>query len=169
MPRGIISYVFETAAGWVGLSASESGLRQLTLPMGTAAAARQQLGVTGEDLTGDSRFIDDAMPRLSAYFRGNRISFPDKLDLSPATAFQRRVWQETKNIPYGETRTYGWIAAQIGQPGAARAVGQALGRNPLPIIIPCHRVLGAGGNLGSFTGGIRWKKYLLELESSYVK
>jgi len=76
------------------------------------------------------------------------------------------VWQATRLIPYGETRSYLWVAVQIGKPGAARAVGQALGRNPLPVIIPCHRVIASDGGLGGFTGGLVMKRRLLELETS---
>jgi methylated-DNA-[protein]-cysteine S-methyltransferase len=74
------------------------------------------------------------------------------------------VWLATQKILHGETRSYGWIAGQLGKPEAARAVGQALGRNPLPIIVPCHRVVSGNGGLGGFTGGLDMKKYLLELE-----
>jgi len=76
------------------------------------------------------------------------------------------VWQATRLIPYGETRSYLWVAVQIGKPGAARAVGQALGRNPLPVIVPCHRVIAADGGLGGFTGGLEMKRRLLELETT---
>ncbi len=93
-------------------------------------------------------------------------SFPDELDLSTATPFQRQVWEKTRLIPYGETRSYSWVAEQIGKPGAARAVGQALGRNPLPIIIPCHRVVASDGKLCGFAGGLGMKRRLLSLEAS---
>ncbi|GAH65608.1 unnamed protein product, partial [marine sediment metagenome] len=94
--------------------------------------------------------------------------FPDRLDLSGATDFQRKVWETTRLIPYGETRSYAWVAEQIKQPRALRAVGQALGRNPLPIIVPCHRVVASNGKPGGFTGGIEVKKRLLHLEGAAV-
>jgi len=106
------------------------------------------------------------MKRLRTYIAGQRATFPDELDLSPATAFQREVWQITRLIPYGETRSYSWVAEQLGQAGAVRAVGQALARNPLPIIIPCHRVVAKNGKLGGYSGGIEMKRYLLSLEAS---
>jgi len=109
------------------------------------------------------------MERLRMYFRGQETAFPVKLDLSGATAFQRDVWEITRAIPYGETRSYGWVAGQIKKPGAARAAGQALGRNPLPIIIPCHRVIAGNGGLGGFSGGIECKKQLLRLEGAYSR
>jgi O-6-methylguanine DNA methyltransferase len=86
------------------------------------------------------------------------------LDLSNGTAFQRRVWAALAGIPRGQTRTYGQIAAAIRRPKAARAVGQACGANPIPVLIPCHRVLGAGGRPGGFTAGLEWKRRLLARE-----
>ena len=106
------------------------------------------------------------MERLKVYFSGHRITFPDKFDLSQATHFQREVWEKTRFIPYGETKSYAWVAEQIKKPRAVRAVGQALGKNPLPIIVPCHRVVASGGKLGGFGGGVEMKRYLLSLEAS---
>lgn len=106
------------------------------------------------------------MERLRAYFSGNEVAFPDELDLSGATPFRCRVWEKTRTIPYGETRSYTWVAGQIKQPEAVRAVGQVLGKNPLPIIIPCHRVITAGGKLGGYSEGLEMKRYLLRLETS---
>lgn len=104
------------------------------------------------------------MEQLTAYFIGCPVYFPDELDLSRATPFQRRVWQAARLIPYGQTRSYAWVAGQAGAPLAARAVGQALGMNPLPVIIPCHRVLASDGAMGGFTGGLEMKQRLLALE-----
>jgi len=84
--------------------------------------------------------------------------------LAGTTRFQQNVWRMVRNIPCGETRSYGWVAKQLGLPRAARAVGQALARNPVPIVIPCHRVIGSDGNLGGFGGGVKIKKFLLHLE-----
>ena len=106
------------------------------------------------------------MERLRAYFSGHQIAFPDKLDLSGATPFQRKVWEITRLIPYGKTRSYLWVVEQIKQPGAAQAVGQALSRNPLPIIVPCHRVVASDGKLGGFSGGVEMKRRLLFLEAA---
>jgi methylated-DNA-[protein]-cysteine S-methyltransferase len=92
------------------------------------------------------------------------VEFPDKLDLSSATDFQRQVWRVTQTIPYGETRSYGWVAERLAKRGAARAVGQALARNRLPVIIPCHRVLASDG-LGGYSGGVGVKESLLRREA----
>ena len=104
---------------------------------------------------------------LARYFSGQTVNFDDyEVDLTGFTDFQRRVYEETRAIPPGEVRTYGEIARAIGNPEASRAVGNALGRNPACIVIPCHRVVGANGELGGFTGGLRWKRALLRLEGS---
>lgn len=101
--------------------------------------------------------------QLEEYFAGKRQTFD--LPLVPkGTTFQREVWQALLRIPYGETTTYGALAVAIGRPKAARAVGMALNKNPIPIIIPCHRVVGSNGSLTGFAWGIEAKKYLLDLE-----
>jgi methylated-DNA-[protein]-cysteine S-methyltransferase len=88
-----------------------------------------------------------------------------KLDLRSATPFSKRVWRATSKIPYGQVRSYAWVAEKLGNPDAARAVGGALGRNPVPIFIPCHRVLDSDGGLGGFGAGLPLKRWLLALES----
>jgi methylated-DNA-[protein]-cysteine S-methyltransferase len=106
----------------------------------------------------------EAERQLGEYFSGRRRSFDLKLDFA-GTAFQRRVWSALLNIPYGETRSYAQIAREIGSPRAARAVGAASGRNPLSIVAPCHRVVGASGKLTGFAGGLENKARLLALEA----
>jgi methylated-DNA-[protein]-cysteine S-methyltransferase len=105
----------------------------------------------------------EAERQLAEYFAGRRMVFDLPLAAS-GTPFQLQVWQALLRIPYGETRTYGAIAREIGHPAAARAVGAANGRNPLSIIAPCHRVIGASGALTGFAGGLAVKRYLLDLE-----
>ncbi len=111
----------------------------------------------------DPGSFSTAVEQLDAYFAGERIDFDMELDLR-GTEFQRRVWQALLTIPYGETRSYGEIAEQIGAPGAARAVGLANGHNPIAIVVPCHRVIGASGSLTGYGGGLNRKRALLELE-----
>lgn len=101
--------------------------------------------------------------QLGEYFAGERRRFDVPLSFA-GTDFQKRVWAALLTIPFGETRSYGEIADQLGKPGASRAVGAANGRNPISIIAPCHRVIGSGGQLTGFAGGLEAKKYLLELE-----
>ena len=111
----------------------------------------------------DDRAFPDAVEQLDAYFAGELQEFDLSLHLS-GTEFQRRVWNALRTIPYGETRTYGEIAQQIGAPTAFRAVGLANGHNPIAVIVPCHRVIGANGSLTGFGGGLERKSALLELE-----
>lgn len=103
---------------------------------------------------------------LADYFHRRLPIPPLPLDLRCGTSFQRQVWQELCRIPYGETRSYQQLADQIGRPRAARAVGQACGRNPIAILVPCHRVITSGGRLGGFSGGLAIKRLLLDLERS---
>lgn len=106
----------------------------------------------------------EAVDQLDAYFAGERRSF--SLPLAPrGTAFQREVWEALRAIPYGATSSYGALAAAIGRPRAVRAVGLANGRNPLPIVVPCHRVVGSDGSLTGYGGGLEAKRMLLELET----
>jgi methylated-DNA-[protein]-cysteine S-methyltransferase len=114
----------------------------------------------------DSAAFADVVDQLHAYFAGELTEFD--LELHPeGTTFQLRVWQALCQIPYGETRSYGEIAEQIGKPGAARAVGLANGRNPIGIVVPCHRVIGASGSLTGYGGGLERKRLLLALERDH--
>ena len=124
-------------------------------------AARSTLWLTRSP----SPIIELARTQLKEYFTGSRQVF--ELPLDPrGTDFQRRVWQRLLKIPYGATTTYGALARELGDPGASRAVGLANGSNPLPIVIPCHRVIGANGALTGFGGGLPTKAALLDLERS---
>ena len=108
----------------------------------------------------------DAVEQLHAYFDGDLTEFDLALDLR-GTLFQRRVWNALIQIPYGETQSYGEIAERVGKPGAARAVGMANGHNPIGIIVPCHRVIGADGSLTGYGGGLDRKRILLQLERDH--
>ncbi len=166
MTQRLNHFIFNTEAGWLGLLGSSEGLRLVVLPQNSEQKARESLGDYVKQADWSSEPFRDLAERLQAYFKGEKVNFPDRLDLSGATEFQRRVWEATRHIPYGETRSYAWVARQIEKPAASRATGQALGRNPLPLIIPCHRVLASDGSLGGFTGGLDMKRYLLKLETS---
>jgi methylated-DNA-[protein]-cysteine S-methyltransferase len=115
------------------------------------------------DWSADPGAFNDAVDQLGAYFAGELTDFDIELDLR-GTEFQQRVWKALLTIPYGDTRSYGEIAEQIGAPGAARAVGLANGHNPIAIVVPCHRVIGASGSLTGYGGGFDRKRTLLELE-----
>jgi methylated-DNA-[protein]-cysteine S-methyltransferase len=113
----------------------------------------------------DDTTFEDVVGQLEAYFAGDLVDFHVELDLV-GTEFQRRVWAALLTIPYGETRSYGEIAVQIGSPGASRAVGLANGHNPVGIIVPCHRVIGASGSLTGYGGGLNRKRQLLDMEKN---
>jgi methylated-DNA-[protein]-cysteine S-methyltransferase len=115
----------------------------------------------------DDEAFPDAVEQLEAYFAGERTDFDMSLELV-GTEFQRRVWAALLTIPYGETRSYGEIARQIGSPGAFRAVGLANGHNPIGIVVPCHRVIGSNGSLTGYGGGLNRKRALLDMEKSRV-
>jgi len=157
---------FSTDMGWVGMLASAKGLLSTTLPQPSIDGVRHLLGDSVNHAIWSPHLFKDLMERLKVYFSGHRTTFPDELDLSRATHFQREVWEITRLIPYGETRSYAWVAEQIKKPRAMRAVGQALSKNPLPIIVPCHRVVASDGKLCGFGGGVEMKRYLLFLETS---
>jgi methylated-DNA-[protein]-cysteine S-methyltransferase len=127
---------------------------------------REPAGAASEPVPSDARAgLRDAEAQLQEYFRGRRRAFD--LRLAPhGTPFERTVWERLRAIPYGATTSYGTIAAELGLTNGARAVGAANGANPIPIVIPCHRVIGADGRLTGFGGGLPLKRALLELEGA---
>jgi O-6-methylguanine DNA methyltransferase len=160
--------VFNTAAGWIAVLASAEGLIENSLPQISKENALNSLHIVKYNTffsPAPNRFADLA-GRFSEYFAGKKASFPDRLDLAAATPFQRNVWEAARQIDYGQTKSYGWLADTINKHGAARAVGHALGKNPLPIIVPCHRVIGSKGDLTGFSGGLDVKRRLLEIEGA---
>ena len=148
----------DSPVGTLTLAGPDSTLRHLRMEDQTYEPNRA-------DWRRDEGAFGDAVEQLQAYFAGELTTFDLDLELL-GTAFERRVWAALRTIPYGETRSYGEIAQQIGAPGAFRAVGRANGRNPVGIIVPCHRVLGANGGLTGYGGGLDRKRALLELEKS---
>lgn len=143
-----------------------------SLPIGMICIEEDNGAVTGlrmdESVSEEEQetpLIRKTYEQLTEYFCGKRREFDVPLSLK-GTAFQEKVWQALRQIPYGETRTYGEIACRIGNPKACRAVGGANHNNPVMILVPCHRVVGADGSLTGFGGGIQVKKYLLDLEKT---
>jgi methylated-DNA-[protein]-cysteine S-methyltransferase len=153
-----------TNLGQVDILCSGRGLRHLSLPhKGPSLIKLPALQNTGTP----PRYLAELENQLAAYFSGTRIEFDIPLDLDGYSAFHRSVWMATRAIPYGETRSYGWVAWQVGSPRSARAVGQALARNPVTVIIPCHRVIRSDGTPGGFAGSaysIETKIAMLSLE-----
>jgi methylated-DNA-[protein]-cysteine S-methyltransferase len=114
------------------------------------------------------RRVDGIRRELAEYFDGRRREFDLRLDLTPVADFHRRALDELARIPYGQVTTYGALAAKVGRPKAARAIGGAMNRNPIPIVLPCHRVVGAGGSLVGYAGGLERKELLLRLEGALL-
>ena len=161
---GLRYTLIETSFGWVGVAGGEAGISNLSLPQASAAAALASLEAS--DMSRDDSAFGDLPQRLRRYFAGERVAFPDRLDLSRGTPFLRAVLGVARAIPYGEKRSYAAIAVLVGRPGTARAVGRAMATNPVPIIIPCHRVVGSDGSLVGFGGGLEMKRRLLDMEAS---
>lgn len=146
-------------------------------PMVIAATARGVAGIWFEGqkhmpdhsawpVQEDHPVLVQAIAQLDAYFKGERDTFDLPLDLQGGTAFQQSVWQALLAIPRGGTTSYGQLGARIGRPAAMRAVGAAVGRNPLSVVVPCHRVIGSNGSLTGYAGGIERKTALLRLEGA---
>lgn len=150
--------IIDSPIGPLTLVRNEAGISGVFMPDHRPAPDEATFGERDDDA------FADAAQQFGEYWAGERTGFD--LPLAPAgTDFQLRVWNALRSIPYGETRTYGWIAEALGQPTAVRAVGLANSRNPLSIIVPCHRVVGASGALTGYAGGVDRKRFLLDHEA----
>lgn len=166
------SVIFETALGFAGLAWGEHGIMRVVLPepspdAARAALLRRGLEVEEAELPPNVR---KAIEQVAALLNGAPADFSGiEIDLSEMPEFSRRVYEVARAIPPGSTLTYGEVAAKLGQPSAAREVGQAMGQNPVPILIPCHRVVAASGKIGGFSapGGSATKQKLLAIEAAH--
>ena len=164
--RGTVYYdTMRSPVGPLLVAGTDEGLLRIVFT-DSETALREDLARRGvaRPLVRSPERLAAAAAQLEDYFAGRRRAFDLRADLRLVTPFQRRVLEATGAIPAGSVSTYGEIARGIGQPRASRAVGQALGHNPVPIVIPCHRVLGGGGGIGGYTGGLEIKRKLLEIE-----
>lgn len=158
--------------GWIALVGSENAVRQLTFGHATAEAATAALDRRLVERSERGQWNPELVDRLLDYAGGAAVDFSDvEVESGPLSRFQQRVIDECRRIPYGRTLTYGQLAARAGIPGAARAVGNCMAHNRVPLIIPCHRVVAADGRLGGFSapGGLRLKQRLLSMEASSVE
>ena len=153
-----------TSKGWIGVLGSDLGIRRTTLPVSTSDEALGELGPEARHAQESPDAFLQFHQELEDYFQGKQAHLNAKLDLHGAPRFFRRAWEACQSIPARETRSYQWLAAKAGSPKAARAAGQAMARNPLPLVIPCHRVIGSNGGLGGYGGGLPLKAWLLALE-----
>ena len=155
---------FKTSIGWLGILYSPRGIKKIMLSQKAKSDILRQAGEP-YDLVEQNHHLEGLIKRLENYLNGDVVTFSDNLDIAGATKFQQKVWNVTRSIPYGETRSYAWVSEKLGyNKRATRAVGQALGRNPVPIIIPCHRVIGSSGSLVGFSMGLGLKEHLINLE-----
>ena len=161
--------VIDTTWGATLLGWTPAGISHLVLPAGSFEKAAASAHDAGTFAAHPSGFAADAAKRIRAYFAGDAVELDDlPLDLAGVAPFAEKVYAAARAIPRGQTLTYGEVAARTGKPGASRAVGGALGKNPVPLIVPCHRVVAAGGRLGGFsaTGGVATKRRMLALEQA---
>jgi methylated-DNA-[protein]-cysteine S-methyltransferase len=164
--NGFASTVVKTPIGGLRVVASARGIRRIAFGAPLSSAAGADAGSKGSAEA--RRHLAAAVKQLREYFAGRRAAFELPLDLE-GTAEQRRVWQELRAIPFGTTASYGEIARRIGSPAGARAVGRACAMNPVPVVVPCHRVVGADGSLHGFGGGLWRKQRLLEHEGARLR
>ena len=159
LPTMILYRELDSPVGTLTVAATDAGLHAIEFPRNRHPADREGW------IPGDHRLLDLAARQLDDYFAAKRCVFD--LPLAPrGTEFQRTVWMTLAGIGYGETISYAQLAQRVGKPTAMRAVGAANGRNPLPIVLPCHRVIGADGSMTGFGGGLPTKEFLLRLEGA---
>ena len=166
-----LSYsIGETSRGWIGVAATERGVSRLTLPQPTERQAVESLGIEAvASASPDDEALSSLTARMESYYEGEEQEFGDvELDLSEKTPFQRQILESVRSIPRGQVRSYAQVAASVGRPNAARAVGAAMASNPVCVIIPCHRVIASDGSLAGFGGGLELKRRMLELEGVSV-
>lgn len=166
MAERLTFHLSETELGWMGLVFSARGLRATTLPRTSRDDALREVIEMGADAPASGNEVGDLPRRLWEFARGSGIDLTAEIDWNGISGFRRAVMEETLRIPAGETRTYGWLAWKVGSPRAARAVGRVMATNPLPVIVPCHRVVGSNGGLHGYGGGLPMKEALLRVEGA---
>jgi len=172
--RTLLNYItFPTPIGWIAISASTKGICRIDF-YGSNAPSQDVITNNLQELfpffeldsEAHQAMLDNTNAAICKYFFEQTPLPAIPLDIRSGTAFQKDVWQSLCQIPFGETKSYSGIARNVGKPEAARAVGQACGKNPIPLIIPCHRVISQNGRLGGFSSGLGIKKALLKLENA---
>ncbi len=169
MAANVRFHVFETDLGWVGVANSDGGLRAITLPHKTREEAIDRMmeaGATDPAPTSEARTLQAAIEPI---VEGKKPANGVTIDWSGITPFRRAVLEECMRIPAGQTLSYGELAARVGHPRAARAVGRVMATNPWPLLVPCHRVVGSTGRLHGYGGGLPMKEQLLRAEGASVR
>jgi methylated-DNA-[protein]-cysteine S-methyltransferase len=169
--EGLLDVAYElhdTPVGTLLIAVTDHGVCEIHYDADPAAEADRLARLFGKRVLRSGRPTDEARRQLDEYFAGGRREFDLPVDLRPAREFGRAVLEELAQVPYGELTTYGALAAKAGRPRAARAVGTVMNRNPVPIVLPCHRVVGSTGSLVGYAGGLERKRTLLELEGALL-
>lgn len=166
MASSLRFHVFETGLGWVSLAISGEGLRAVSLPHKSREAAIDQMLELGAAGPASDRELGKIPGAIAGLAEGKPVKNAIPLDWTGITPFRRAVMEECMRIPAGETLTYGDLAAKVGRPGAARAVGRVMATNPWPLLVPCHRVVGSDGTLHGYGGGLPMKAALLRAEGA---
>lgn len=163
-------FLFENEFGWMGIRGFEGRLTRLVLPKPSRDDAKAALLAGAmHDVVETNLDFSGVAEQVLAYFRGIPIDFECFVEFEGASDFDKAVWAAAREVRYGTTTSYGNIAHRIGLPTGARAVGRALGRNKVPLIIPCHRVVRSDGSLGGFADGLDWKQRLLRIEGQILR
>lgn len=168
MRRAIL---FKSQWGWMGISESRKGIDRIALPQPSKPRALAVLREQDPEvfLIEPSPQLNLAQAQVLDYLAGRRQVFDLPLDFSQGTPFQRQVWRTLLRVPFGKLRSYQWVASRVGGRQYARAVGNAVGANPLPIVVPCHRIVAQDATLGGFSGGLPAKRKLLTLEGTLIQ
>lgn len=157
--------IFETVLGWMALVWSPAGLRRVILPQVSKVVVLDQISRGGNPAENVSYApFTELAEKIKDHLTGKEVEFHCKLDFSGVSRFQQKVYGVVQSIPRGQVRSYSWVACALGLFNSARAVGQALARNPFPIVVPCHRIISSNGSLGGYSGGVELKQRLLKLE-----
>jgi methylated-DNA-[protein]-cysteine S-methyltransferase len=167
--EGLLDVAYDLADSPVGpllVAATGRGVCRIAFEPDGEAELDRLARLHGVRVLRSARPVERARRELADYFDGRRRAFDVSVDVAALSPFQRLVLEELARVPYGQTATYGALAARVGRPRAARAVGGALNRNPIPIVLPCHRVVGASGALVGYAGGLERKRALLALEGA---
>ncbi|MCH8156972.1 MAG: methylated-DNA--[protein]-cysteine S-methyltransferase [Nitrospinae bacterium] len=157
--------LFHTPLGLTGVAATPAGICRVVLSLSSESEFLRTLKTLHPAPQKQPNALARVEKEFHLYFQGRLKRFSCKPDLSCGTRFQQNVWKKLTTIPFGKTRSYKWLAKAADHPQACRAAGNANGRNPVPVIVPCHRVIRQNGDLGGFTGGVHLKRFLLDLET----
>lgn len=160
--------IIPSPLGLIGLAFTSKGLCRIKIQIASETAFHEELRTDYHSIPEKKEPLNSLKKQFSLYFAGKLRDFSCPFDLEEGTPFQKKVWRKLLAVPYGSTRSYEWLAKAVGKPGACRAIGNANGQNPLPIIVPCHRIVRKNGDLGGYTGGTHIKQFLLNLEKSHA-